>query len=1326
METVYITANERSLFIKFSSHDAMMDSLSKNAEPRSFVYNSGRSVEVCMTVAGTNMQYVRIFDLPPELSDGVLLSVLGEYGKIDRIAREKFPVNLGLDHRAAKAEREHKKKMAEALAALQRQREFITSKVTRIKSSLQKADDEQVPLDEFVLETYIRTIDAAYQEMNECQTKMCATNPTKQEEEEEIYVEFENLFTEVRAVVSRLLNQKRDAQTSNALQRQVAVGVPQPIRVQQSILPHTPLPSFDGKPEHWFRFKSMFTDIMNKCANEDAATKLYHLDKCLVGEAAGVINQQFINENNYDAAWNFLVQRYEDKRKIVDIHANKLLHLKPMTQESGRQLRDLIEECKRHVDSLRYHGYDVLGLSDIVLVNVLASKLDFETKKLWEANNEHGVIPTYDDTIEFLEKHALVLERVEASSSIQQKTKSKANVPATSQKASQLKSSSFTVTAAETKCVFCDKEHFNHQCDEFLKLSPCERNARAKKAGRHHTVLHLDSPKPNDDASKTDSVKPVDSDNSSSLMSNVVTLSCATGSSGYKDVLLSTAVANILDVHGNVRLCRILLDSGSQLHLITEAMTTLLGIQREKCATSVVGINGKETHIKHQVMVMLQSRTTSYSENIECLVVPRITGILPAQELNIAEIAIPNDVRLADPEFNRPQRIDLLIGAELFYSILKSNRIDLGPGRPIIQETFLGWVVAGPTHNRSSNIQPQQCNTVSSETNHLDELVQRFYMVEDVPMASRLSEEEALCEQHYVQTTTRDSSGRYVVRLPFRDNVDKLGETKQHALQRFQQLERRLNSNEQLKREYDCFIEEYIRLNHCREVFEPEASSKPNCFLPHHAVLKPSSSSTKLRTVFDASAKSTLGLSLNDVLMTGPSVQDSLLDITMRFRVHQYVFTCDVPKMYRQVAMAAEDTKFLRVFYRKQSSDPIRTFELTTVTYGTASAPFSATRTLVQLVHDEGAQFPIAAEIVLHDVYIDDALTGGDSIEFIKEAAEQLVHLLERGGFQLHKWCSNSTEFLETIPEELKEKRTALEFSGANDVIKTLGLLWNPSTDELCFRMNPVQDQAVITKRHILSEVSKTFDPLGLFAPSVVLCKLLIRDLWKLEVGWDEEVPPDQMNSWMRYIASLKQAEGMKINRCVLSPNRIGLELHAFSDASFSAYGTCVYIRSVLPDGTAELHLLTSKSRVAPNQTIPRLELCGFVLMARLVGVVMAAIKQRFNKVVLWTDSTIVLCWLNKPPHQLNTFVSNRVTEINRTTKEYERKYVESKSNPADMLSRGVYPADLKINDVWWHGPTFLRTASFADFKEEEVVDIPDVKKVTCTAQECEGPYELL
>ncbi|XP_062534224.1 uncharacterized protein LOC134203371, partial [Armigeres subalbatus] len=243
-------------------------------------------------------------------------------------------------------------------------------------------------------------------------------------------------------------------------------------------------------------------------------------------------------------------------------------------------------------------------------------------------------------------------------------------------------------------------------------------------------------------------------------MSNVVTLNCETDTKGYKDVLLSTAVVNILDEQGNAKLCRILLDSGSQLHLITEAMAALLGIQREKCTTSLVGVNGKETQIKHQMTVVLQSRSTSYRTTIEYLVVPRITGILPAQKLNTSEIAIPDHIRLADPEFYKPQRIDLLIGSELFYSIIMTNRVELGPGRPILQETFFGWVVAGPINGRSSCIQLQHCNTVSIATeSRLDELVQRFWSLEEVPMAAKLSPEEELCEQHYAQTTTRDSSG---------------------------------------------------------------------------------------------------------------------------------------------------------------------------------------------------------------------------------------------------------------------------------------------------------------------------------------------------------------------------------------------------------------------------------------------------------------------------------------------------------------------------------------------------------------------------------------
>lgn len=193
--------------------------------------------------------------------------------------------------------------------------------------------------------------------------------------------------------------------------------------------------------------------------------------------------------------------------------------------------------------------------------------------------------------------------------------------------------------------------------------------------------------------------------------------------------------------------------------------------------------------------------------------------------------------------------------------------------------------------------------------------------------------------------------------------------------------------------------------------------------------------------------------------------------------------------------MHEDDTKYQRSVWRKNPVDPLRTYDLTMVTYSTASAPFAATRTLNQLATDEGSRFPLAAMIVVQDFYVDDVLSGCDTVNEMKTVAEQLTQLLQSGGFQLHKWCSNSSELLESIPDELREKHVPLEISRANDVIKTLGLLWNPSSDELAFRINPVQQQTAVTKRYILSEISKIYDPLGLLAPATVVAKLLMREL---------------------------------------------------------------------------------------------------------------------------------------------------------------------------------------------------------------------------------------
>lgn len=196
-------------------------------------------------------------------------------------------------------------------------------------------------------------------------------------------------------------------------------------------------------------------------------------------------------------------------------------------------------------------------------------------------------------------------------------------------------------------------------------------------------------------------------------------------------------------------------------------------------------------------------------------------------------------------------------------------------------------------------------------------------------------------------------------------------------------------------------MEEYLKLGHCK-VADP-SDGDTGFYLTHHAILKPSSSTTRLRNVFDASAKSSSGLSLNDTMMVGPTIQDPLFDIVLRFRIHAYVFTSDISKMYGMILIHRKHTKFQRNLWRADPQDELKTLELLTVTYGTAAAPYLATRTLKQLVLDEGHAYPLASKILENDFYMDDALSGVDTVEDLLQARRELEKLLAKGGFELHK-----------------------------------------------------------------------------------------------------------------------------------------------------------------------------------------------------------------------------------------------------------------------------------------------------------------------------------
>ncbi|GFW44369.1 integrase catalytic domain-containing protein [Trichonephila clavipes] len=355
--------------------------------------------------------------------------------------------------------------------------------------------------------------------------------------------------------------------------------------------------------------------------------------------------------------------------------------------------------------------------------------------------------------------------------------------------------------------------------------------------------------------------------------------------------------------------------------------------------------------------------------------------------------------------------------------------------------------------------------------------------------------------------------------------------------------------------------------------------------------------------------------------------------------------------------------------------EPIKTNELTTVTYGTVSAPYLATRTLKQLAMDEANNFPLAAPVVMCDCYMDDILSGSESIEEVIELQHQLIEMFKTAGMHLHKWCGN-------LPETSNLQEYAFLES---DETKALGIIWNSKLDCFLFRIEQ-QRLTSFTKRMVLSIIARIFDCLGLLGPIITWAKIFMQRLWLLELGWSDELPFKEEKEWRLFI-------NISIDRCIVIHRAESIELHAFSDALEKAYGSSIYFKSIYALGEIKVCLVTSKSRVSPLKriSIPRLELCGAVLAAKLMKV-KEALNLHITAVHFWSDSTIVISRIHRESRELKTFVANRVSKIHQLSSRDQRHHIASEQNPADVLSRGLLLEELREHSLWWHGPELLQS----------------------------------
>ncbi|XP_062713443.1 uncharacterized protein LOC134290341 [Aedes albopictus] len=631
----------------------------------------------------------------------------------------------------------------------------IKAKVTRIFNTLYTAEDEHRRLPLPLLRVYSKNLQVIYTEYNDVHNTITASVEEENVQvQEEKYIEFEDLYNEtlvkVESMIGDLEKENRVVLSNPVPSTSSAANQPssQPVIVNTHSY-RTPLPTFDGRCEAWPRFKAMFQDMMQR-SNDSDAIKLYHLENSLKGDAGGVIDIETLQSNDYARAWEILEERFGNQRLIIESHILALLNMQKISKKSSKDLRSLVDECSRHVDNLIKLDQRLSGMSQMFVVTLLTRVLDDQTRELWEASINQSELPEYEQMIHFLKQRCVILERCENSTPATRKFPD-SKIP--SSKPDFYKSSYAATVSSEYTCDVCSGQHQNFRCPGFKKLTVKQRYNKLKTSNlcfnclrkghhsaacrndkscrkcskRHHTLIHFEWRKKSDDRSSKFS-KVTEMYPAPANTKPPVNLSFSrTPRLPNKQVFLMTAMVTLHSKDGQAHQVRALLDSGSQVNLLSKSVVKKLNLQ--KCSTNVpvVGVGSVRSQIRHQVAVTIASNYSDFTATIDCLVTPKIAGTIPSLNVNVDSWGIPTGLELADETFNRSRELEMLIGVEHFFNILKQGQIKLADHLPTFYETQFGWAVAGPYETiaeGSSTYSDQAVSKADSPTTRMSSHVQ--------------------------------------------------------------------------------------------------------------------------------------------------------------------------------------------------------------------------------------------------------------------------------------------------------------------------------------------------------------------------------------------------------------------------------------------------------------------------------------------------------------------------------------------------------------------------------------------------------------------------
>ena len=1080
--------------------------------------------------------------------------------------------------------------------------------------------------------------------------------------------------------------------------------------------PKFEIDKFDGDPLKYNTFIRSFDNHIAPKLSHDDMRLLYLLQYC-TSQISQTL-EHLVNEtdgNGYQKARYSLFERFGQPHIVACSCEQKILDNPRIKAKDFEGLQSFSLLLEKSLIMMKEMG-DFSSLSSFSTIKKILDKLPEKVQEEWVKwafiiQKQCGRHAKFPDLVEFIREQTSLANslygKLHVTPVVQQKqmpyTKKSASF-GTFSKASPKQSSS---------CLMCKKQnHSLSSCKEFKELSRYKRLEVLKRnrlcfkclkpdhvandctldkecgidgcrSKRHHELIHKFI-----DLSKSD--KSDDAQPTKSMCAAVSNVKSPTSSNTYLMTVPVRVSHGTKEVYTNA-----LLDSGSQKSFcelsLAEALNVEGPVSRIPVQTLSSGVQGK---VIEGMVVSLSVSSLCKDETIELSEVLTVEKIPIEAAESMSEETLRKFDHLHDLSFPelKDKTVGLLIGIDTPAALRPLDCRFGEDGGPEAVRTPLGWVLYGPAESSSLKGNDVSCFNIA-----LCDVNDNFPSPHEFVLKGELTNDNSREDRvaHEILKNAEIVKGHFQVPLLWRNSNAKLPNNRMMAQTRLQSLKRRLDHNNELKQKYVSVMQSYVDHGWAEKVEDEEPVSSFCWYLPHHPVVNPRKPE-KLRIVFDCAAKF-MGISLNNMLMSGPDFFNRLDGVLTRFRADTFAVVSDIESMFHQVRVDPKDRDALRFLWWKDgdTTKPPDVFRMTVHLFGASSSPSVASFCLKEVAKRFGDEFSSnTVQLIARNFYVDDFLASVSSVAEGTAVTTETREILAKAGFNLTKWLSNNKEILNSVPVDQQAKCVQSPILNQSVTERILGVAWDVGNDEFYVRINC--QEKPFTRRGVLSVAHSLFDPLGFVAPTLIMPKVLLRELCDKE--WDEPLTSDQQTKWEIWLNSLSYLEKVKIPRCFKMPEscEASYELHHFCDASLVAYGSVAYLRSVNKSGNFHVAFLMGKGHLSPkpSTTVPRLELLAAVTAVRLDRLLRRELPFLINQSMFWTDSAAVLQSIYNNRKRFPVFVANRLAEIERCSQVKNWRHVPSKLNPADEISRGVSPEKFSKFNIWLSGPPFLTESS--------------------------------